>query len=373
MKNGKVYLLEVILLLSLSYALVFFSNTNRRFILAGFLIIYAIVTKLLLNKKRMLSIRKKNVLKLVALLGFIYVALLYTVGIYTGYYKSSIKFSIDTLFKYIIPIASIIMSSEYIRNKFINYDGKISVLLNYIIQIIVDLLIYANIYKLNSVDNVMLAIGYVLFASISSNLLYNYIAKRYGIKPNIIYRLLTVLYMYFIPVSPDIHIFFLSFYRMAFPFLIYYLMESFYGETEDALVIKKNKPLKIVSSIIFVLLVIYIGLISCLFKYGALVIGSGSMTGTIDKGDVIIFSKNIDINNVDKGDIIVFNKKNIKIVHRVIDIKQQNNEYRLYTKGDSNQQQDEGYVTGNELYGMVIYKIKNIGLPTIWLHEMFER
>jgi len=64
MKKGKVYLLEVILLLSLSYALIFLSNTNRRFILAGFLIAYAIVTKILLNKKRMLSIRKKNVLKL---------------------------------------------------------------------------------------------------------------------------------------------------------------------------------------------------------------------------------------------------------------------------------------------------------------------
>ena len=246
-------------------------------------------------------------------------------------------------------------------------------ILSTIFKIIIDLLIYTNLYKLNSVDNVMLVIGYVLFASISSNLLYNYISKRYGAKPNIVYRLLSVLYVYIIPVSPDIYIFFLSFYRMAFPFLIYYLLESFYGETEDAALIKENKPMKIVTSVLFTFLIIYIGLISCLFRFGALVIGSGSMTGTINKGDVIIFSKDMDINNVSVGDIIVFNKNDIKIVHRVIDKKKQSGEYRLYTKGDSNQQEDEEYVTDEELYGRVIYRIKSIGLPTIWLHEMFER
>ena len=373
MKNNRAYVLELILLFTLSYTLIFLSNSNRRFILAIFLLAYALVTKLLLNKTRMLSIKKKEVFKLVTLLAIIYVALLYTVGIYTGYYKSTIKFSFDTLLKYIIPISMIIISSEYIRNKFINYETKLSLLLNYITQIIIDLLIYTNIYKLNSVDNLMIVIGYVLFASISSNLLYNYIAKRYGVKPNIMYRLLTILYVYIIPVSPDIYIFFLSFYRMAFPFLTYYLIESFYGEIEDTITAKENKAIKIVSSILFALLVIYIGLISCLFKYGALVIGSGSMTGTINKGDVIIFSKDVDIADVEKGDIIVFIKNDVKIVHRVIEKKQQNGEYRLYTKGDSNFKEDEGYVIDDELYGRVVNKIEDIGLPTIWLHEAFER
>ena len=373
MKNTKAYVLELILLLTLSYALFFLSGSNRRFILLIFLSIFAVITKTLLNKTRILSVRKKGVLKLVTLLSFIYIALLYTLGIYTGFYKSTVRFSFDTVLQYIFPISVIIILSEYIRNKFINYEGKISILLNYIIQIIIDLLIYTNVYKLNSVDNVMLISGYVLFASVSGNLLYNYIAKKYGAKPNIVYRLLTVLYIYVIPIAPDIYLFFLSFYRMAFPFLIYYLIESFYGETEEATEIKKNKPLKIISSIVFALLIIYIALISCLFKFGALVIGSGSMTGTINKGDVILFSKDIDVDNVEKGDIIVFNKKNVKIVHRVIDKKQQGDEFRLYTKGDSNLQADEGYVEEEELYGKVIYRIGNIGLPTIWLHEMFER
>lgn len=373
MKNTKAYVLEIILLVALSYALIFFKYSNRRIVLAVFLIIYAIITKLLLNKKRTLSIRKKGAVKLVTLLGFIYIALLYTIGIYTGYYRATVRFSINTIISYIIPIAVIIISSEYIRTKFINYESKLSTILNYFIQVMVDMLIYANVYKFNTIDNVMLIIGYVLFASMSNNLLYNYTAKRYGIKPNIIYRLLTVLYVYIIPVTPDIYIFFLSFYRMSFPFLNYYILESFYGETSDSIEIKENKLIKVLTSILLVMLVVYIGLISCLFKYGALVIGSGSMTGTIDKGDVIIFSKQIKMSEVNKKDIIVFTRNNTKIVHRVIDKKKQNDEYRLYTKGDSNKKADDGYITEKDLYGNVLFKIKNIGLPTIWLHEMFKR
>ena len=373
MRNSKVYILEILLLSILSYILIFLSNSNRRIILSIILCAFALTTKYLLKKKRMLSIRKKDVLKLVTFLSIIYIALLYTAGIYTGFYKSTIKFSMSTIFNYIIPIGLIIISSEYIRNKLINYQTKLSIVLNFLIQVVIDLLIFANIYKLNTVDNLMLVLGYVLFASIATNLLFNYIAKRYGIKPNIIYRLLTVLYIYIIPIQPDIYIFFLSFYRMVFPFLACYLIESFYGEVVDAKESKKNKPIRIISTILLTVLIIYIGLISCLFTFGALVIGSGSMTGTINKGDVIIFTKKINISDVDKKDIIVFNRDKVKVVHRVIDKKEQSNEYRLYTKGDSNQEIDEGYVTKDELYGRVLFKIKYIGLPTIWLHDMFKR
>ncbi len=373
MKNSKVYILQILLLSILSYILIFLSNSNRRIILAIILCVFAVTTKYLLKKKRMLSIRKKDVLKLISFLAFIYIALLYTAGIYTGFYKSTIKFGINAIFNYIIPIGLIIISSEYIRNKFINYETKLSIVLNFLIQVVIDLLLFANIYKLNSVDNLILVLGYVLFASVATNLLFNYIAKQYGVKPNIIYRLITVLYIYILPIQPDIYIFFLSFYRMIYPYLTYYLIESFYGEVVDAKEQKKSKPIRIISTILLTFLIIYIGLISCLFTYGALVIGSGSMTGTIDKGDVIIFSKKIDISDVDKKDIIVFSRDKIKVVHRVIDIKNQGGEVRLYTKGDSNQKEDEGYVTKDELYGRVLFKIKYIGLPTIWLHDMFKR
>lgn len=60
---------------------------------------------------------------------------------------------------------------------------------------------------------------------------------------------------------------------------------------------KKEKQLRtgvkikdiIITSILAITAAGIIMLISCQFRYGILVIGSGSMTGTINKGDAIIY------------------------------------------------------------------------------------
>ena len=55
-------------------------------------------------------------------------------------------------------------------------------------------------------------------------------------------------------------------------------------------------------------------LISCQFKYGILVIGSESMTGTINIGDTIIYEQYKN-QTIKKGDIIIFNNSGIKTIH----------------------------------------------------------
>ena len=60
-------------------------------------------------------------------------------------------------------------------------------------------------------------------------------------------------------------------------------------------------------------MVMIIALVSCRFKYGILVIGSGSMTGSIDMGDAVIFER-YDGGSIDVGDVIVFNNGDIKTV-----------------------------------------------------------
>ena len=109
-------------------------------------------------------------------------------------------------------------------------------------------------------------------------------------------------------------------------------------------------------------------LVSCKFTYGAIVIGSGSMQKDIDKGDVVVFknSKKIKV-----GDILVFERDNMKIVHRVVKISSKNNQNIYYTKGDANPIIDTGYVKEDKVLGKVLFKIKYIGRPTLWLREQF--
>ena len=68
-----------------------------------------------------------------------------------------------------------------------------------------------------------------------------------------------------------------------------------------------------------ILLTIIICLISCQFRFGLLVIGTGSMTGTIDRGDIILYEK-YDSKELPVNTIIVFEQNQNRIIHRIINI-----------------------------------------------------
>ena len=112
-------------------------------------------------------------------------------------------------------------------------------------------------------------------------------------------------------------------------------------------------------------------LISCKFYYGILVIGSDSMSKTIEKGDVVFFVADKD--SVHEKDVIVFNRKDVKIVHRVVKKVNINDGVRYYTKGDANKELDDFYTEDKDLIGKVIFKVKYIGKPTLWLRNVFDK
>ena len=64
-------------------------------------------------------------------------------------------------------------------------------------------------------------------------------------------------------------------------------------------------------------------LISCQFRYGILVIGSESMTGTINKGDAVVF-ESYEGQLLQTGQIIIFDYNGIQTVQRIVEIKKIN-------------------------------------------------
>ena len=113
-------------------------------------------------------------------------------------------------------------------------------------------------------------------------------------------------------------------------------------------------------------------LVSNQFKYGALVIATESMTGEINKGDVIIF-ESYENQPIEEGRVIVFDSDGTMIVHRVVDIKIINGVTRYYTKGDANEDNDSGYITDANIVGVTDYKIPSIGYPVLWMRSLFKR
>lgn len=96
------------------------------------------------------------------------------------------------------------------------------------------------------------------------------------------------------------------------------------------------------------------------------------MTGTINKGDAIIYKKLDKDEQIEIEDIIVFQSENIRIIHRVIDKKDTGTEIKYYTKGDTNSEIDEGYRVDDDIIGKVKAKIPYIGEATLMLNEIFK-
>ena len=111
-------------------------------------------------------------------------------------------------------------------------------------------------------------------------------------------------------------------------------------------------------------------IISCKFHFGALVVGSESMTGEINKGDAIVYEQ-YDGEQIEAGQIIVFNDGPAKVIHRVIEVKNTDGELRYITKGDANEEPDYGYITDSDIVGLVNFKISYIGYPSLWIRNIF--
>lgn len=381
MKKDKIriFILEILLVLILFFAL-FALNIFTRSVLALIIGIYALITAYILKRRKIVSIHKKQAMILMITFAMFYLGIFYLLGLYFGFVKSKILLSFSTIFKFILPISIIIIGSEAIRRIFLSHELiikikskkiNISPILTYIAMVIIDLLIYTEAYDLAKLDDFLTVLGFVFFASLSCNLLYNYITNRYGSKGIIIYRLITILYVYIFPIVPDMYIFFKSFLRMVYPFIMYLIFEKLFSKNDYTVAVQDKRREVLDNSILLVLATLAVMLISCQFRYGIIVVGSESMTGTVNKGDAVIFEKYTD-QQIEKGQIIIFNYNDIKTIHRVVDIQKVNGEYRYYTKGDANKRNDEGYRTEEDIYALVELRVKYIGYPTLWVRELFS-
>ncbi len=366
--NQNVFRLEL-LILGILVLCTFFRISGVNYIWAFIISLFAFISWRLFDNKRLLKSNYKKVVIIVVVFAILYVALFYTMGLYAGFYKSNFHLYIKSFINTIIPTIIIIVAGEVIRDRLLIDTSKKSRIMVFLIGTLIDISLYLGIYHLEKLDGFLAFIGLIICAAIVNNILYTYIGINYGKRPIIIYKLITILYVYFVPVIPNIYPYLRTFLRMVYPVIIYSYIEKYYYDEYYQLSKKdeRKKYLSIATASVFVLLLI--GLVSCKFLYGVLVIGSDSMVNTIEKGDIVFFQKTEQIN---KGDVIVFKSDDIRVVHRVIDMRRINGEMRYYTKGDANMLPDPDYITKHDLVGKVFFKVKYIGKPTLWLNGKFE-
>ena len=102
-----------------------------------------------------------------------------------------------------------------------------------------------------------------------------------------------------------------------------------------------------------------------IFGYSSLMVATGSMSGTIEEGDLIIIK---DTDDYKIGDIVTFfqDGDDIPTTHRIYNIDENGN---WKTRGDANNSYDKRSITSDEIIGEVVLVIPYVGTFIDWAVE----
>lgn len=326
---------------------------------------------LLIRKRVSLSVNKKEVLLLSIIISSVYAILMHMSGIFLGHYKNPYFVTLEILIKMVIPLIVTIIGSEIIRYVLLSQKNKLVNVISFLICLTIDILMFSNIPSIRSFNKFMDLVGLTLFPAVSANVYYHYISKSFGALPNIAFRLITTLYIYFVPTAVAMPDALSACIKIIFPIFMFAFVSALFSKKKKP-ALKRGKKVGIVATVLTIAILISSAmLISCKFRFGALVIATESMTGEINKGDMIIYEQ-YKKQKIQEGQVIVFLDNNSKIVHRVAEIKNIDGETRYYTKGDANEDLDIGYRTNSDIIGLTNVKVAYAGYPTLWLRELLK-
>lgn len=370
-KDKRILYISSFILFAVLLAALFVDVGSSKIVAACLLLPASVIVCLVIKKRGSLSINKREVLLIMTVISVIYVVLKQFTGAYFGYYKNPYFINTDRLLKFVLPLTVIIIAVEVIRYVYLLQKNTFVDVITYLSCLIAEILTFSNLLGITTFNKFMDLVGLTLFPAIGANILYHYISKRYGPLPNIAFRLITTLYVYFMPRITGMPDSLSSCVSIILPIAVLAFVAALF-EKRQKVARKKGKALSVISIVLATVIIASVAMIiSCQFRIGALVIATESMTGEINKGDMIVYER-YDDQKIEEGQVIVFRKNNSRIVHRVVKIENVGGEFRYYTKGDANSTIDSGYRTEADIIGLTDLKIAYIGYPTLWLRELIH-
>lgn len=376
--QNKILVIEIIMAISLLFNSFVF-KIAKPYEISLLLLPFLVISFFLFGYEKTNYRNKKDVILNILIFILIYYFITYVLGLFTGFIRNSYSLLPINIIKNTFPIITVILVSELLRYQiFSKSKGSIlCLIIGYIAFVLIDVNMMVHLYDVFNYTGLTKMICLVVFPSITKNIMLIYIARRVGYSSNILYRFLTELTMYTLPIFPDFGEYINILLKTILPIIIVVRINTMFNYFEERRITssKYNNKRMIAYSVITAMLFIIVTLTSGYFRYQALSIGSGSMEPKIGKGDVVIVKrlKKVEIPNIKKGDVLVHYHDNKIIVHRVVKIIKVKNNLNFITKGDNNNARDAWIIKEKDVVGTVSMKIKYIGMPTVALNELLNR
>lgn len=377
-KNTKViYISELILL---GYLILFISFINKISYsdknLSTIVVLLLILVILLafLGFKRDKNYLRGSSARIVTASLMTFMLIIYGLGIVLGFTKGYLYYSIYEFIKNVGLVLIINVEIELIRysiakNSFKNKKGLI---IFTILSSILNILLEINLGTLSTSEDKFVFLSTIIFPILAEETLCSYMAYKISLLPCLIYKLVIKLYIYLLPIIPDLGDYIYSVVNIMLPFALYSILNKIVIRYE-----KEKQELRKVSRAVFTIpimisFIVLVILVSGIFKYKMIAIASNSMAPTYRRGDAIIYEK-VNVSELEVGDVLAFQKDNIVVTHRIVKIWKQGNEYYFTTKGDNNNTEDIFQPKESNALGKVRFIFKYIGYPTVLINELFGK
>lgn len=318
---------------------------------------------------------KSEVIQYTLIAVLVYIIIYLLSGLFVGFGRNPYSQTVRGVLSNVLAIGIPIIFREYVRFKLINNVNDKDKKIFFIIIVLIFTLIEFEIWKLlinkHSTFYILEQIFKYFVPMLATNILATYLASNKKYEASIVYLLGTNMFLWLAPILPNIPWIIKEIIDTATPtILILYIMYSqnvFDRFTRNRKVREMITPRNIIPLVLVIMLSVWFAI--GVFPIRPITIYSGSMVPELYKGDIVVVKK-CNINDVNVGDIIEYKMNEKRIIHRIIEKKQTNGVFYMKTKGDHNEIPDKEYVTEEHFEGKVIFKVKYLGYPSIWISEL---
>ena len=303
----------------------------------------------------------------------IYIIIYFLLGLIFGFEKTPYAKDLFNIIKNIWSFGSIIFFQEFIREALIKNEKK--KIWNFILMTIIFMLINLNYNNIEShftdLKEIFIYTSTILIPAILESAICTYLVYIGGAKFSIIYRLFVTLPSFIVPIIPNLDWFGTAIVGVTLPLAIYIYLNYVHVNRSERLSKRERRSY---NPVVYVPVFIFIGLLAGfvmgLFKYQPIAVLSGSMSPTFNRGDAVVVNKltTREKGELKKGDIIQYVSGTKYVVHRIVDITNDERGNKLFiTKGDHNNTVDADKVALENVKGKVSFVIPLIGYPSVWL------
>ena len=341
------------------------------FILFGSLFIFFL---LFFRRKSHTRNYQKSLTKTVLIIVISYYIIYYLLGLIIGFsynfYDTSWSGIVYNAFIFVLPL----LLREKVRERFVHiYKNRSSYIFITIIFICYEIF-SSTFFSFQNNEQLVSNIFSIMIPCILENILLTYLVTISEVKTIYAYFIPSLISKYFVPILPDLD----WFYRLLLQIILYIFIYSFVSN-EYLLKVLRRPPKSEKGQNIFyylsVSIVIVLGLfVAGFFKYQPVAVLTYSMDPTFTRGDAVIIKKmdSSEKKLLQKDDVIQYRRKDTTVIHRIVDIVDNQRERGYILKGDNNESDDPFIVYDNQIIGKATLIIPKLGYPSVWLSEFLH-